>query len=191
MKPGMILGMFGMTLLLGATGCGKAGPTAAPASSALQSQPPYSVQAGGMMPTAPAARTAPTTRAAPVAQQPRGINLRFRPRGASIYLRGVPIIPETYPVPSRQQGTVTLRGAPIIPGTFNVPYPRPEEEIRQQRRMDTARAQLTEVENRIQQLEDTLSLTNVPSLRTRIWAELQKNRAYQATLNEILSGSSQ
>ena len=170
--------MFGVTLILGASGCGKASPTAVPSSQAVPAHSPYRVQVD--MPAEPTASETPTTLAPPSPHQ------RFRPRGATIYLRGAPIIPETYPIPDRRRGAITLRGVRIIPGTFDAPYPRPEAEIRRQRQLDTARVRLTAVENQIQQLEEVLSQTTVPSFRARIRSELQQFRAYQTTLRAIL-----
>jgi hypothetical protein len=56
--------------------------------------------------------------------------------------------------------------------------------------MDFARVKLTEVENRIRQLEDMLGVTTVPTMRYRIWSELEQQRAYRARLRETLRGSS-
>lgn len=171
MKRGGALGVIGVTLMLGAAGCGKASPTAVASSQAVPADSPYQVQVE--MP-------------APNQNEPRGVDPRYRPRGATIYLRGTPIIRETYPIPDPRHGVVTLRGIRTIPGTFRAPYPRPGAEIREERQWATARVRLTGVENRIRQLEDMLSYTTVPSLRYRIWSELQQYRAYEAQLRAIL-----
>lgn len=176
MARGALLGLFGVCLGLGAAGCGIPGPSAAPSSQPAEAPSAYSVQVDEMMP------------APPMRQPRRGYSPRYRPRGSTIYLRGAPIIRETYPIPDWRRGSVDLRGMPIIPGTFDSPYPRPQEDIRQQRQMDFARVKLTEVENRIQQLEDMLSYTTVPSLRYRIWSDIQQQRQYRTTLINILTG---
>ncbi len=169
MKRRELMGVCGVTFMLGASGCGTASLATVPSAQAVPAQSNYRVQVD--MPAA----------------APSAPRQRFRPRGATIYLRGVPIIPETYPIPDPRRGNVMLRGVRIIPRTFDAPYPRPEAEVRRQRQWATTRVQLTAVENRIRQLEDMWSYTTVPSLRYRIWAELQQQRSYATTLRAMLS----
>lgn len=166
--------IIGLVLIVGLSACGQSSPTS-PAETRS-----YRVQQHDMAP--------PTVATQP--QYPQDYDRRHRPRGSSIYLRGEPFIPETFPPPHRRRGNVTLRGAPFLPGTYDFPYPRPEAERRYQRQMDFARVKLTEVENRIRQLEDILAVTNVASMRYRLWSELEQQRAYRARLRETLRGSS-
>lgn len=87
MRRGTLLAIFGSTLMLGAMGCGRPSPAGAPTSNPAAPPTPYNVQAGGMMPAAPTARSAPVARSAPAPRQRVGTPLRLGP-GSTLYAGG-------------------------------------------------------------------------------------------------------
>lgn len=111
MQRSAILNTFGIAVILGTLGCGKASPTAS-SSQPVQTQPTYGVQAGGMMPTAPSSAAAP-------APQPR---TGTRVRGLSprpVRVGGIPIFMGNVPY--------TPRAVRLPPGGMAPPPMRPED----------------------------------------------------------------
>ena len=168
-------GLLGLMLIFGLSACGGPSPTA-PAETRS-----YRVLQHDMMPQQPTDATQQ--------HDPDELMPRHRPRGRSAFIRGVPFIPETYPVPRRDWNMPLLRGESFLPGAYNRRYPRPEAERLRARQLDYARVRLTAVEQRIEALQLARRQVSNPSTLGRILTELDALRAERERLRDMLRGS--